>query len=68
MKSFTNNDVDFIFDYLIDNLYFTEDELILITKVFGDNIDNYNAICQCRYGYDFQQLIENDFFTNIERK
>lgn len=56
MKSFSNLDVEHIYEYLIEYQLFTEEELILVTKAFGDNIDTYNTICQVRFGMDFDQL------------
>lgn len=58
MKHFTTLDVDFIYNYLIDKEYFTEEELCLVVKAFGDNIDTYNTIIYTRYGYDFEQLYD----------
>lgn len=58
MKRFTTLEVDFIYNYLIDKEYFTKEELCLVVKAFGDNIDTYNAIIHTRYGYDFEQLYD----------
>lgn len=61
-NAYTNCDEDLnhIFDYLLVGNYFTEEELILVTKGFGDNVDTYNTICQVRYGMDFDQIEESE--------
>lgn len=48
------------YDYLLDFEYFTEEELNLCTKGWGDNADTYDIICQVRYGMDIDQLAESD--------
>ena len=65
MKHFTNNDTDFIYDYLVEQLYFDEDTLDLVTKAFGDNIDTYNKILYVKYAYDFDQIYENDIGRHL---
>lgn len=61
---FNNADVDYIYEWLLVNEKFTEDELSLVTKGFGDNINTYDTICYVRYGYDFDQLFESEQSEN----
>lgn len=51
------------YDYLLDYEYFTEEELNLVTKGFGDCRETYDTICQVRYGFDIDQLADED---NVE--
>ena len=46
-----------IYTWLIENNYFTEAELELVTCIIGYNIDSINKCIYARYGYnDFEQL------------
>ena len=45
------------YDFLLENEYFSEEELDLVTKAFGDNEKTYDAICQGRYGMDVDQVV-----------
>ena len=53
-------DVDYIYNYLLINDYFTEEELNLVMKGWGDNTKTYDTICHVRYGMDFDQIWEAD--------
>lgn len=49
--------VDELYTKLIDEGYFTEEELDLITKINGYNIKTLNDCIYARYGYrDYEQL------------
>lgn len=57
-----------VYDFLLTHEYFTEEELDLAIKGWGDNEETYNTICQVRYAMDPDQLAleenergENDF-------
>ena len=56
--NYTKMEVDEIFAFLQDNNLFKYDELLLVIKCYGDNKETYDTICYCRYGYTFDQLIE----------
>ena len=54
-----DKDVNFVYIYLIDNGYFTEAELQLMTCVNGYTIDTLNDCIYARYGYhSLEQLLE----------
>lgn len=61
-NTYTNcsEDLNHIFNYLLEGDYFTEEELLLVIKAYGDNIDTYNTICQVRYAMDFDQIEESE--------
>ena len=53
-----NNTLD-MYDYLVDNSIATEEEIKLVTRINGDNIDTYENILYARIGYrSFEQLEE----------
>jgi hypothetical protein len=56
------NDVVYVYEYLIDNDYFKQEELDLITNIKGWNIETLNDCIYARYGFhDLEQLIgENE--------
>jgi hypothetical protein len=56
------NDVVYVYEYLIDNEYFKQEELDLITNIKGWNIETLNDCIYARYGFhDLEQLIgENE--------
>jgi hypothetical protein len=56
------NDVVYVYEYLIDNEYFKQQELDLITNIKGWNIETLNDCIYARYGFhDLEQLIaENE--------
>lgn len=43
--------LDEMYDYLIDNEYFTNDELNLITNINGYSKETLNDCIYARYGY-----------------
>ena len=45
------------YDYLLEYEYFTEEELDLVIKGWGDNPKTYDTICHVRYGMDVDQLV-----------
>lgn len=50
-----------VYDYLIANNLFTEDELNLVTNVSGWSIETLNKCIYARYGmHDLEQLIDED--------
>ena len=50
-----------LYNNLIDNGYFTEKELQLITDINGYNIETLNNAIYARYGYrDYKQLTEEE--------
>jgi hypothetical protein len=56
------NDVVYVYEYLIDNEYFKQEELDLIINIKGWNIETFNDCIYARYGFhDLEQLIgENE--------
>ena len=56
----TQETLNKIFDYLVEYDYFTEKELLLVVKGWGDNEKTYNTVCQVRYGMDWDQLANED--------
>lgn len=46
-----------LYNKLIDYDYFTEDELILVTCMYGMNVETLNLACECRYALDAQQVL-----------
>lgn len=52
-----NDEFNDAYNYLIENRFFTEDELQLVTDINGSNIDVLNDCIYCRYGFrDIEQL------------
>jgi hypothetical protein len=52
------NDPTEIYEILIDNNYFTQEELDLITNINGFNVETLNDCIYARYGFhDLAQLI-----------
>jgi hypothetical protein len=50
-----------VYDYLVANDLFTEDELNLVTKVSGWSVETLNKCIYVRYGmHDLEQLIDED--------
>ena len=45
-----------VYDFLLNFEFFTEEELNLVIKGWGDNEKTYNTICQVRYAMDPDQL------------
>lgn len=56
----TQEDLNHIFNYLKDHRYFEHEELLLVIKGWGDNINTYDTICQVRFAMDFDQLEESE--------
>ena len=56
-----NYDVNYYYEWLIGNAYFTESELQLITNMLGYKIETLNLAVYCRYGYRTVQ----DFLEDI---
>lgn len=53
------DDLNFYYDWLIVNAYFTEDELQLVTCMLGYKIETLNMAIYCRFGYrTVDQLME----------
>ena len=53
------NDFNTVYDKLIDNEFFTEEEIRLVCYINGWNIDTLNSAIYVRYGYhDLEQLLE----------
>lgn len=51
--------VNELYDILVDEGYFTAEELSLLTMINGYNIDTLNSALYARYGYrDFEQMQE----------
>ena len=46
-----DNDVSYVWDFLIENAYFTEAELQLVTSLNGYSIETLNDCIYVRYGY-----------------
>ena len=54
-----NKEIDKIYAKLVENGFFTEQELQLITCINGYSIDTLNDCIYARYGYsDYEQLME----------
>lgn len=55
------DEVNRLYEELIDRGLFTEDELQLVTDLNGYNIDTLNDCLYCRYGYrSYDQMVEED--------
>lgn len=48
------------YQYLLEYEYFTEEELNLVIKGWGDTSKTYDKICQVRYAMDIDQLALED--------
>ena len=57
-----NYDVNYYYEWLLGNDYFTEAELQLITNMLGYKIETFNLAVYCRYGYRTVQ----DFLEDID--
>ena len=58
-KKQTMKTLDEIYNNLIDDGFFTEEELELLTNINGYNIDTLNDAIYSRYGYrDYEQLTD----------
>jgi len=56
MKKLT---VDELWDALVEGGLFTEEELQLVTYIYGYNVETLNAAIYSRYGYrDYEQMME----------
>jgi hypothetical protein len=54
-------EVDYMYDTLIDMGLFTEDELSLVTSINGYSIDTLNDCLYVRYGYrSLEQYLESE--------
>ena len=51
-------DVDVIYNRLIDEDYFTEDELNLLTGINGYSLETLNDACRYRYAGDIEDVLE----------
>ena len=55
------NDVSYVWDFLIENAYFTEAELQLVTSLNGYSIETLNDCIYVRYGYrSLDQMLGED--------
>ena len=54
------NDVESIWDYLVDKGIATEQELILVTYINGYNIESLNDIIYVRTGYRNAEQLQED--------
>lgn len=62
-----NQDIDYLYQRLIDDEYFTEDELRLVTDVAGYSLETLNDCIYSRCGYrDFEQLYDLNTDENDE--
>lgn len=62
-----NDKVTKVFDWLVDNGLFTENELVLVTKGWGYNMETLDNACQVRFAMNAQQLID-EAAENSEEK
>lgn len=54
-------EINEVWSYLVDNDYFTDDELRLITDINGFNLETLNDCLFARYGYrDLGQMLEEE--------
>ncbi len=54
-------EINEVWGYLVDNDYFTDDELRLITDINGFNLETLNDCLFARYGYrDLKQMLEEE--------
>ena len=47
-----------IYNFLIDQELFNEEEISLCVTGWGDNLETYNTMCQVRYAMDVNQVAE----------
>jgi len=53
-------DFEQVYDYLLENDYFTEKELELVTNINGNSIETLNDMLYARFGYrDIEQMLED---------
>ena len=58
--SILSENVDFIWSVLVDNYYFTQQELELITCINGYKVETLNDCIYARYGYrDLEQFTDS---------
>lgn len=51
---------DQIFNYLTENQFFTDEELILLCCINGHSVDTLNSAIYARYGFrTFEALLED---------
>ena len=51
---------DEIYNYLTENQFFTDEELILLCCINGHSVDTLNSAIYARYGFrDFESLKED---------
>ena len=56
---------DEIFNYLTDNQFFTDEELILLCCINGINVDTLNSAIYARYGFrNIEGLL--DYLHNLK--
>jgi hypothetical protein len=54
------NDVNVLWDELLENELFTYDELKLLTNINGYSVETLNDAIYSRYGYrDYDQMMED---------
>ena len=54
-------ETEYVWDFLIENAYFTEAELSLVTSLNGYSIETLNDCIYVRYGYrSLDQMIGED--------
>lgn len=50
--------VEIAYEFLLTEHYFTEEELILITNMWGLNMETLDLACKARYELDYDQIRE----------
>lgn len=53
-------EVDDAYNFLLENDYFTEQELELVTAGWGYSMNTLDTVCQARYAMDVEQLRDED--------
>jgi hypothetical protein len=54
-------ETEYVWDFLIENAYFTEAELSLVTSINGYSIETLNDCIYVRYGYrSLEQMLGED--------
>ena len=57
------DEVNRLYEDLIEGGYFTEDELQLVTDINGYSIETLNDCIYCRYGYrSYEQMTEGETY------
>ena len=56
-----NNEVDILYDYLIDLEIATEDEVSLVTSIIGYNLSSLESILYSRTGYRTLEQIQEEY-------